>query len=136
MRPKQMVARAAGLDAPRAREAGADHAADGADAGRAQQRGSVDRLERELLVFRIDQRLHVGERRAGLHRDDQLVRFIGGDRVQFGKIEQRIGRHRLADQALGAMTDDFQRLVARDRRAHHLFDVGGVTYFGGVHRNL
>ena len=86
--------------------------------------------------FEFDQRLHVGEWRAGLHRDDQFVRFIGSDRVQPGEIEQRIGRHRLADQALGAMTDDFQRLVAGHRSAHRLFDVGGVPYFWGVHRNL
>ena len=91
--------------------------------GRAQQRRGVDRLERELLVFGIDQRLDVGERRAGLHRDDQLVRFIGRHRIQRRQIEQRIGRHRLADQPLGAMADDFQRLLAGDRRAHHLLDI-------------
>ena len=38
MRAQQMIARAAGLDAARTGEAGADHAADGAEIGRAQQR--------------------------------------------------------------------------------------------------
>ena len=48
-------------------------------------------------------------------------------------IEQRIGRHRLADQPLGAMADDFQRLFAGERRAHHLLDIGCITYFQGIH---
>ena len=133
MRAEQMIAGAAGLDAARTGEPGADHAADGAVAGRAEQRGSIHRLEGELLVLGIDQRLHVGKRRAGLHRDDQLVRLVGRDGVQRRQIEHRIGRHRLADRALGAMADDLQRLLAGDRRAHHLFDVLGVTYFQGVH---
>ena len=133
MRAQQMIAGAAGLDAARAGEARADHAADGADVRRCRAARGVDRLERELLVFGIDQRLHVGERRAGLHGDDQFVRFIGRDRVQRRQIEQRIGRHRLADLALGAMADDLQRLLAGDRRAHHLLDILGVTYFESIH---
>ena len=59
----------------------------------------------------------------GLHRDDQFVRLIGGHRVERRQIEQRIGRHRLADLPLGAMADDLQRLLAGDRRAHHLLDI-------------
>ena len=66
--PKQMVARAAGLDAARPGQSGADHAADGADVRGAQQPRGIDRLERELLVLGIDQRHHVGQRRAGLRR--------------------------------------------------------------------
>jgi hypothetical protein len=31
------------------------------------------------------------------------------------------------------MADDLQRLVAGDRRAHHLFDVLGVTYLESIH---
>jgi hypothetical protein len=31
------------------------------------------------------------------------------------------------------MADDFQRLLAGKRRAHHLLDILGVTYFQGVH---
>ena len=133
MRAEQMIAGAAGLDAAGTGESRPDHAADGAAAGHAQQRGGVDRLEGELLVLGIDQRLHVGERGAGLHRDDQLVRLVGGDGVERGHIEHGIGRHRMADRALGAMADDLQRLVVGDRRAHHLFDVLGVSYLESIH---
>ena len=52
LRAKQMVAGAAGLDAARTGEAGADHAADGAGRRRAQQRRGVDRLERKMLILR------------------------------------------------------------------------------------
>src|SRR5882724_11618246 len=31
------------------------------------------------------------------------------------------------------MADDFERLVARNRRAHRLLDVFGVTYFEDIH---
>ena len=133
MRAEQMVARAAGLDTAGTGQPRADHAADGAVAGRAQQRGGVHRLEGELLVLGIDQRLHVGQRRACLHRDDQFVRLVGGDGVQRREIEHRVGRHRMADRALGAMADDLQRLLAGDRRAHHLFDVFGVSYLERIH---
>ena len=40
---------------------------------------------------------------------------------------------RLADQALGAMADDLQRLLAGDSRAHHLLDIPGIAYFESVH---
>ena len=133
VRPQKMIAGAAGLDAARTGEAGADHAADGAEVWHPQQRGSVDRLEGELLIPGIDQRLHVGERGAGLYGDDQLVRLIGRHRIEIRQVEQRIGRHRLADPPLGAMADDFQRLLAGDRRAHHLLDIPGVSYFQGIH---
>jgi hypothetical protein len=33
------------------------------------------------------------------------------------------------------MTDDLQRLLARDRRPHHLLDVPGVAYFQDIHAN-
>ena len=87
---------------------------------RAEQRRGIHRLEGELLVLGIDQRQHVGERRAGLDRDDQLVRLVGGDGIERREVEHGIGRHRLADPALGAMTDDLERLLIGDRRAHHL----------------
>ena len=64
MRAEQVVADAAGLDPARPRQPRPDHAADGAAAGRAEQRGRIDRLEGKLLVLGIDQRLHVGKRRA------------------------------------------------------------------------
>ena len=85
---------------PRPGQADPDHAADGPERGRAEQACRVHRLERELLVLGIDQRQHVGNGRARLHGDDQFVRLIRADRVQIGQIEQRIGRHRLADQPL------------------------------------
>jgi hypothetical protein len=31
------------------------------------------------------------------------------------------------------VTDDFKRLVAGDRRAHHLLDILGIAYFQGIH---
>ncbi len=128
-----MVARATGLDAAGTCQSGADHAPDGSDVWRAQQWRGVDRFECELLIFGVDQRQHVGERRARLDGDDQLVRFIGRHRIQRRQIEQRIGRHWLADQPPGAMADDFQRLVAGNRRAHHLLDILGIAYFESVH---
>ena len=100
VRAQEMIARAAGPDAAGPGETGADHAADGPDLRRAQQLRGIDRLERKLLVPGIDQRLHVGERRTRLERDNQFVRLIGIDRVQRRQVEQRIGRHRLADAAL------------------------------------
>ncbi len=85
------------------------------------------------LIPGIDQRQHVGERRARLHGDDQFVRLICRHRIQSRQVEQRIGRHRLADQPLGAMADDFQRLFAGKRGAHNLLDIRRVTYFQCVH---
>ncbi len=133
MRAQEVVARAAGLDAAGTGQTNADHAADGSDIGRAQQPGSIHRLERKLLISGIDQRHHVGKRRARLHGDDQLVRLIGRHRVERRQIEQRVGRDRLADRPFGAMADDLERLFAGDRRAHRLLDVLGVSYFQGVH---
>jgi hypothetical protein len=128
MRAEQVIAGAAGLDAARACEPGPDHAADRAGFGSAEQRRGVHGIEGELLVLGVDQRFDIGERRTGLHRDDQLVRFIGGNRVERREIEHRIGRHRLADPAFRAVSDDLERLIVGDRRAHHLLDVPGVTY--------
>ena len=129
-----MIARGARLDPARAGEARGDHAADAAALGRgAEQRRGVDRLEGELLVLGIDQRQHVVERRAGLDGDDQFVGLIGRHRIQRRQIEQRIGRHRLPDRALGAMTDDLQRLLGGNRRPHRVLDVLGIAGFQGVH---
>ena len=123
MRAEEVIAGAAGLDPARTGEPRPDHAADGAAAGHAEQCGRIGRLEGELLVLGIDQRLHVRERRAGLHRDDQLVRLVGGDGIQRRYVEHGVGGHRLADLPPRAMADDFERLLAGDRRAHHLLDV-------------
>ena len=131
-----MVAGAAGLDAAGTGEAGADHAADGSELGRAEQRRGIDRLECKLLVFGIDQRLYVGQRRARLHGDDQLVRLIGGHCAQRREVEHGIGRHRLADQPLRAVANDLERLLARDRLAHRLLDILGIAYFESVHAFL
>ena len=136
MSAQKMIAGATGLDTAGSGQPGADHAPDGSDVRRAQQQRGIDRLERELLIFGIDQRQHIGERRAGLDGDDQFVRFIGLHRMERRQIEQRIGRHRLADQPLGAVADDFQRLFAGERGAHHLLDIRCVTYFQGVHARL
>ena len=132
VRAEQMIARPARLDPARPGEAGGDHAADGAGSGRAEQRRGIDGLEGELLVLGVDQRHHVGQRRAGLHRDDQLVRLVGGDGVERRQVEHRIGRHRLADLALGAMADDLERLLGGDRRPHRLLDIAGVSYLQDV----
>ena len=34
------------------------------------------------------------------------------------------------------MADDFQRLLAGDRRAHRVLDILGVAYFEGVHETI
>ena len=39
----------------------------------------------------------------------------------------------MADAALGAMADDLERLLVGNRRAHHRFDVFGVSYFERIH---
>jgi hypothetical protein len=33
------------------------------------------------------------------------------------------------------VTDNLQRLLAGERRAHDLLDIGGITYFQGVQTN-
>ena len=94
MRAEQMVARPARLDPARPGQPRADHAADGPEPGRPEQRRGIHRLEGELLVLGIDQRQHVGERCARLHRDDQFVRLVGGDGIERRQVEHGIGRHR------------------------------------------
>jgi hypothetical protein len=133
MQAKQMIAHAAGLDPPRTREPGRDHAADGADIRRAQQLRRIHRLERKLLVLGIDQRQHVGDGRAGLYGEDQLVRLVGRHGIQRRQIEQRIGRHGLSDHALATMANNFQRLLAGNRRTYCLLDVLSVSDFQNVH---
>jgi hypothetical protein len=86
-----------------------------------------------LLVLGIDQRQHVGERGAGLKGHDQLIGLVGGDGIQRGDVEHRVGRHRVANAALAAMADDLERLLIGNRRAHHLFDVFGVSDLERIH---
>ena len=136
VRTQQMIAGATGLDAPGTGKARPDHAADRCLVRGAQQRRGVDRLERKLLIPGIDQRLHVSHRRAGLHRDDQLVGFVGCHCIERRQIEQRIGSHGLADQPLRAVTDDFQRLLAGDRRSHGVFHILCITNFESIHAVL
>ncbi|MGY4414534.1 hypothetical protein ACVWW4_006270 [Bradyrhizobium sp. LB7.1] len=133
MRPEQMVARPARPDPARAGQASRDHATNGAERGRAEQRRRVHRLEGELLVLGIDQRQHVGQRRPGLERDNEFVGLVGGDGIQRGDVEHGVGRHRMTDAALAAMTDDLERLLIGNRRAHHLFDVFGVSNPERIH---
>ena len=80
----------------------------------------------------FDQRHHVRKRRAGLQRDDQFVRLVGGDGVERRQVEHRIGRHRLPDLAPGAVADDLERLLGGNRRPHRLLDIAGVSYFQDV----
>ncbi|MGX0997575.1 hypothetical protein AB7M38_004867 [Bradyrhizobium diazoefficiens] len=86
-----------------------------------------------MLVLGIDQRQHVGQRRTGLKRHDQLVGLVGGDGIERGDVEHGVGRHRVANAALAAMTDDLERLLVGNRRAHHLFDVFGVSDLERIH---
>ena len=133
MRPEQVIARPTRPDPPRPGEAGRDHAADGSERRRAEQRRRVHRLEGELLVLGIDQRQHVSQRRAGLERDDQFVGLVGGNGIERGDVEHGVGRHRVSNATLGSVTDDLERLLIGNRRAHHLFDVFGVSDLERIH---
>ena len=82
-----MVARAASLDAAGTGQAGAHHASNSPQVWRAQKRRGIDRLERELLIFGVDQRLDVGERRARLNGNDQLGRFIRRHPIERRQIQ-------------------------------------------------
>ena len=114
-------------------KAGADHSPDGSTFGRSQKMRGIHRLESKLLVLGVEQRHDVRERRAGLHRDDQLVRLIGGHGVQRRQVEHGVGRHHLADQPLRSMANDLKRLLAGNGRPNRLFDVLGVCYSRIVH---
>ena len=100
---EEMIARGAGLDPPRARQIRRERAAERAGVGRpAEDRAVVHRLEGELLAFALDQRLDLGERRAGLGRQHQFLRLVQRHAAQARQIERQIGLARAAERALGA----------------------------------
>ena len=127
---EEMVARGAGLDAARAGQIGRDRAADGALAGRAaEQRAIVHRLEGELLVVLVQQRLDLGQRRAGFGREHQFFRLVQRDAGKPRQIERQVGLARPAEPALGALPRHLQRLVVAERPAHGVLDLLGVAGF-------
>ena len=74
---EEMVARGAGLDPPRPRKVRRERAAERARVrGPAEDRAVIHRLEGELLALALDQRLDLGERRAGPGREHQLLRLV------------------------------------------------------------
>src|SRR3974390_1078201 len=86
-----MIARGAGFDASRAGQIGGDHAAERSLAGlAAKQRAVVHRLEFELLIVLIEQRLDLAKRRASLGREHQLGRLVQPDTGKPGEAERDI----------------------------------------------
>ena len=128
-----MVARGAGLDAARAGQIGGDRAAQRAAARiAAQQRPVVHRLEGKFWFVFVQQRLDLGERRAGARREHQLLRLVKRDAGEAGEIERQIGLARPADRALGALPGQFQRLIVAERPAHGFLDFLRVAGFERV----
>ena len=112
---------------------GGERAAERARVRRAaEQRAVVHRLERELLVLLRDQRLDLGERRAGFGRQHQFLRLVQRDAVEAGEIERQVGLARAAERALGAAAHDSKRLAFGQRPAHGVLDVLGVPGFQRV----
>src|SRR5579884_1869607 len=123
-----MIARSAGLDAARPGEIGRDDAAEAALARcAAEQRTVVHRLETELLIVVVEQRLDFGERRAGFGRKHELGRLVERHTGQRGEVERQIGLTRPADGALRSAPGHFERLAVLDRPAHGLLGVLAVA---------
>ncbi len=98
----------------------------------AEDRAVIHRLEGELLALAFDQRLDLGERRAGPGREHQLLRLVQRHAGEPGQIERQIGLARAAERALAAAPRDFERLALGQRPAHGVFDVLGVPGFQRV----
>ena len=88
-----------------------------------------------MLILGIDQRQHVGQRRPGADRQQQLVRLVGNDRIKRRHVEHGIGREHMADGALTAMTENFEGLLVGERSLHHLLDVSRIAYFENIHQS-
>ena len=100
---EEMIARGAGLDAPRPRKVRRERAAERARVrGPAEDRAVIHRLEGELLALALDQRLDLGERRAGPGREHQLLRLVQRHAGEPGQIERQIGLARAAERALAS----------------------------------
>ena len=82
---------------------------------RAEQRAVIHRLEGEFLIAGGEQRLDLGERRAGLGGEHQFLRLVERDAGQAREIEAQIPLRRAADAALRAMADDLERLALGQR---------------------
>ena len=124
---EEMIARRARPDAARARQIGGEHAADRRLARRPpEQRAVVHRLEGELLRLRVEQVLDLGERRAGARREHQLLGLVKRDAGERGQIERRIDLRGPAERALGAVADDLEGFLLRQRPLDGGLDVLGV----------
>ena len=127
---EKMIARGAGLYPPRPGEVSSECTADRARVRRtSEKRPVIHRLEGQPLAACGGQRFHLGERRAGLRRQHQLLRLVERDAGQGRKVERRVPLRRPADRALAAPPDDFERLAARERPADRLLDVRRIARF-------
>ena len=101
-------------------------------ARRAEQRPVVHRLEGKLLIVGGEQRLDLGERRAGFRRQHQFLGLIERDAGQARQVEAQIPLRRAADAALRALPDELQRLAFGQRPSDGGFDVFRVARFEEV----
>ena len=127
---EEMIARGAGLDAARAGEVRGERAADRAAPGRAaEQRAVIHRLERQLLVVGGEQRLDLGDRRAGPGREDQLLRLIERDAGEARQVEAsgRIAPARPMPRFEPCPTISKRLVLARAPSWHGGLDVLGVA---------
>ena len=127
---EEMVARRAGLDAPRPGQVGHQDAAERLLPGRtAEQRAEVRRLESELLAVFRQRRLDLGERRRRSGLQDQFLGLVEADAGDRRQVEHMVGPERFAPPPLGAAGDDLQRRHLRHRPADGVEDI--VVGFGG-----
>jgi hypothetical protein len=76
-----------------------------------------------------DQRLDLGERRAGAGAQHQLLRLVQRDTREAGQMERQVGLDRPPDPALRALAEDLERLALTQRPLHGLLDVLGIARF-------
>ena len=95
----------AGVGAARPRQAAGHGAADSGAAGK------MRRLERQHLFFFCHYRFDFGQRRAGAHRQHQLLRLVIDD-AAVGAQVQRFALNRRAVKGLAATGADRQRHFA------------------------
>jgi hypothetical protein len=124
-----MVARGAGLDAPRTRQIGRNCAADRARLGwDTEQSPVIHRLESEFLPACGNKSLDLGQWRPGLGRQYEFFRLVQRNPGEPGQIEGGVPLRGAADRPLRAVADDLDRLAAGKRPLDRLLDLLDVTW--------
>src|SRR5690606_3894785 len=119
-----MVTRGASLDASRARQIRSQNAPQRASARfLSEQRAVVQRLELEFLVVLGKQRLDFGQRRSRTGGQNKLCRLVKRHARKPRQVDLMGGLHIMADPALRAMPEYFNRRFLRSSPAN------GLEYF-------